>query len=150
MQCRVRPNAQLSHNGTVLEAGAEVSLPPRIAYEVRHLVDEVLPSNEVRHIGPDEVAAAELADTLEHARPEHRLGILLAAKDELLARRQPADEALAEVEKLVEAERARRDAAKTAKPAPAAAAEPARAAEAPKPAEKAPEKPADKPAKDTK
>jgi hypothetical protein len=80
MQCRVKRGKQLPHDGRVLDGDTDVELRPDIAFEVRHLVDEVLPSGAVRPIGGRERAEAELAAALASARPHERISILEAAQ----------------------------------------------------------------------
>jgi len=77
---KVRPGAELPHNGVVLtEADPAVELPRAVGNEVRHLVYEVNENDEA-------VSPPAWALPLE-GRPTHEhSGVLRAQRDELLAK----------------------------------------------------------------
>lgn len=77
---RVKLNCLLPHDGEVLTGGTDVELRPDIAHEVRHLVDEVLPTGEVQPIGFKDRQAAQLAADLAAARPHERISLLERAR----------------------------------------------------------------------
>jgi hypothetical protein len=76
----VKKGAKLPHDGQVLGEGTDVDLRTEIAHEVKHLVDEVLPTGELVPIGTGDQATADLQAQLETARPHERISILEAAR----------------------------------------------------------------------
>lgn len=104
MKCRVKPGQQLAHGGAVLEGETDVELTAELAYEVRHLVDEVLPTGEVRAIGAGERAAAELQAALASAKPHERISILETARASVAGDLDTLDRAIAAERKRLAAE----------------------------------------------
>lgn len=123
MHVRVKAGCQLAHNGAVIDGGAEIDLAPALAFEVRHLVDEVLPTGETRPLGAGERGAADLEAALAAARPHERISILEAA-------RAATAGDLAKIDRAIALERARLagESKPAAKAAPAKAAAAAKAA----------------------
>jgi hypothetical protein len=76
---RVKTGKVLAHAGEEIQGGADVALLPHVAYEVRHLVDEVQADGTVAPIGAADAAAAALESALATARPHERISILKGA-----------------------------------------------------------------------
>lgn len=101
---RVRPGQSLAHNGAVLEAGAVVELPRRLAIEVAHLVDEVDASGQLVTPAPwqellDQAQAHERPHVLESVRQRTRTA--LAEAEERLTAQQTATAAVqAEIDRI--------------------------------------------------
>lgn len=110
MKCIVKDGQELTTaaadgNGQRIAKGGDVlELPAHVAYEVRHLVDEVDATGTPREIGADEAAAAALRAGLETAKPHERISILRSARAAAAGNLTDIDQQIAAEEKRLAAD----------------------------------------------
>jgi hypothetical protein len=104
----------------VLDAGTDVELTPAIAYEVRHAVDEVTATGEIRAIGASEPDAAALERALATARPHERISLLEEARARTAGDLKTLDAQIAAERKRLDTEAPKGDARPPASPRPKA------------------------------
>lgn len=121
MLCRVKPNCLLPHDGGVLDPNTDVELRADVAYEVRHLVDEVTATGELRPIGTAAASEAALKAALATARPHERISLLEAARATLAGDLTKIDAQIAAERKRLETEAKAAEKADKKAPAPAPA-----------------------------